>query len=72
MQTPEKFGLVKGTNGLASLKKVYFGLNVAVASDVQKVENSSNEPVKSSAMMMVTLVIIVMMTIMKIWIISGL
>ena len=53
-------------------KKVYFGLNVAVASDVQKVENSSNEPVKLSAMMMVTLVIIVMMTIMKTWIISRL
>ena len=48
------------------LRKVYFGFNIAVASDVQKVENSSNEPVKSSAMMMMTLEISVMMTILMI------
>ena len=42
-------------------KQNYFGLNVAVTSDVQKVENGSNEPGESSVVMI--LVIKMMMKI---------
>ena len=59
MQTPEILKLLK--ENVVQISKNYFGLNVAVTSDVQKVENGSNEPGESSVVMI--LVIIMMMKI---------
>ena len=48
-------------------KQNYFGLNVAVTSDVQKVENGSNEPGGESSVVMILVIIIMMKIVMMIY-----
>ena len=65
MQTPENLKLLK--ENLVQISKNYFGLNVAVTSDVQKVENGSNEPGGESSVVMILVIIIMMKIVMMIY-----